>query len=262
MRRVSLLLMVTMATLLMASGVALAFNVIQCKVSGYCMGTTQSDLIKGTPKQDVGIYGREAPDSLYGYGSEDSLNGEGGNDKLFGGGGSDSMGGDEGNDRLEGGAGGDRYSFGRGWGHDTVVDTTPPIEQPDNALYSWYNELDQTIRLNSDSGPRPELQDGTNTVNWGGNVIDKVWNSGYGDDDIIGNGAPNYISSDYGADQIRGGGGDDIIYVDDGVGNDTVYCGTDKQRPGEKDTVYYDAGDTVAADCEARIENEGGGGGY
>ncbi len=293
--------MVTMATLLMASGVALALNVIQCK-GGWdaCYGTSKSDQMKGTAKVDV-LAGRAANDFLYGYGGEDHLFGDDGNDELAGGGGPDelygkdgsdglaggsgpdSLYGENGNDRLVGGDGrdyllgargddrikgekdADEYRFGSGWGRDTVVDARPSdfARSGGNMLYVHLGVQDDlVIRLNSDSGPRPEVQAGTNTVNWDGNAIDQLGILSAGDDDIIGNGVANDITSVSGASQVRGGGGDDIIYVDDGDSNDTVYCGTDELRPDEKDTVYYDAGDTVAADCEDKIERDGGGGGY
>ncbi len=84
--------------------------------------------------------GTDGPDSIMGFGSDDVLRGQGGddtiagaagNDRLEGGAGRDALYGENGDDTLVGGPGDDRleagldsdtYVFGRGSGHDTIVD--------------------------------------------------------------------------------------------------------------------------------------------
>lgn len=118
-----------------------------------------------------------------------------------------------------------------------------------------------TINLNSDSGPVPEMTNGTDTVNWSGNVIDNVWNASQDtNDQIVGNDAANYIFSvskggtvegeaTTDADTVDARGGNDWIEVrgDDGI--DTVECGEGT------DSVFYDVGEDLLRaleDCERR----------
>jgi hypothetical protein len=93
------------------------------------------------------------------------------------------------------------------------------------------------------SRPIPEVSDGTNTVNWNGDVIDNVGKFSAANAIIYNNSHPNGIISFYGRDYISAGPGD-VIRVDDGAGDDTVAC------TGENITVYFDPGDTVWARCD------------
>ena len=102
-----------------------------------------------------------------------------------------------------------------------------------------------TINLVSDSGALSEVTDelGSNTLNWDGDVIDRVLNSHITHDIITGNDRANEIISRNGNDNISGGDGDDYIDVQDGLSGDTVDCGDGN------DTVFFDSGDTVL-NCE------------
>ena len=285
MRRAVLLLAMMTVALLVASGVALAINTIQCKtttsVSTVCYGTKRADLMKGTDRYNE-MYGRGAADTLKGFGSGDNLDGGGGNDRVLGGPGNDGVYGDEGDDRLvggpgqdglwgfggddtlKGGDGSDDYGFTSAFGNDTIVDTV--ISDNDfftgnTVVFSYKYVYDGlVINLNSDSGPAPELADGTDTANWSGNVVDNVDNDSLNSDDrIVGNDAANLLLSRGGAqdgnpdsDTVSAQGGDDRIVVRDGDANDTVACGAGT------DTVIFDEGDelVVPADCEEQHSEE------
>lgn len=76
----------------------------------------------GPSEGDDVLRGNEFDDLLDGRGGNDRLLGRGGNDTLIGGAGNDILDGSAGNDRLRGGFGADTYRFGRGDGHDTIIE--------------------------------------------------------------------------------------------------------------------------------------------
>ena len=261
MRRTVLLLASMALAMLVASGVALAINTIQC-LGGrdFCEGTNQRDKLLGTDRHDS-IDGFGRGDILKGFGRGDILLGNAGNDKVYGGRGIDSLYGNLGNDTLYGGHHGDSHGFveGNEWGNDHISDTSIVDNdyQTGNTIVfandSQPLTTNLTINLNSDSGPVPEVKNaaGTSTINWSGNVIDNVMDHGSGNDEITGNDASNHLFSagDNDAltdDTIYGLGGDDSIVVDDNFAGDTVDCGE-----GENDEVRYDSDDTVT-NCEKR----------
>lgn len=116
MRRAILLLIATITTLVLASGVALAVNKI---------GTAGHDTLKGTNKSD-NLLGKGGNDILYGLGGRDSLLGGPGKDVLLGGNERRPLGGDK---NLVGGSGNDAVFAGQGSdnavgeeGNDWLVD--------------------------------------------------------------------------------------------------------------------------------------------
>lgn len=68
------------------------------------------------------LVGTDGDDNLIGYRTDDVLSGGAGNDNLTGNGGNDVLDGGSGDDSMWGGQGHDIYRFGRGSGHDTLVD--------------------------------------------------------------------------------------------------------------------------------------------
>src|SRR5215212_7584728 len=86
-RRTIPLLATIVVALMVAGGVALAANVIQCP-GGLCEGTTGDDEMTGTADTDY-LYAKEGNDTLRGLGGFDDLRGGPGNDDLNGGGGND-----------------------------------------------------------------------------------------------------------------------------------------------------------------------------
>ncbi len=154
-----------------------------------------SDIIEG-------VQGGTGNDLIYG-----SIN----HDLLIGGGG---------NDTLSGGAGWDTYEYNinrLAWGHDTIIDSGD-TDKIDFYANGWSVSSSVTINLNSGTGH--EATDGTNTVNWAGNVIENA-SGGSGNDFIIGNSDANHIAGYGGNDTIEGGGGNDTL--DGGDGNDLYY---------------------------------------
>src|SRR4051812_7579478 len=103
-RRTVLLLSVIVATLVVASGVAMAVNKV------YPSDTDSVDPCKGTAKTKK----RSGNDLLIGTDGPDYILAFSGNDKISAG---------NGNDYTDGGPGNDTYSYGSsGWDTDTVVD--------------------------------------------------------------------------------------------------------------------------------------------
>jgi len=247
MRRTALLLASTALAVLLASGVALALNTINCDTS-FCSGTKRPDLMKGSGGENS-MFGRGGGDTLKGFGKIDDLQGQGGNDRILGGPGSDSLQPGLGDDTLNGGDGADRYFFlDSNWGNDTIADPTT------NNLVSLQflpgSTGPVTTRLTSDPAlPEVTKSDGTSTINWDGDVVRDFVGS-RNDDTVAGNDDSNYIGDgEFGdTDNITGAGGDDEIDVRDGAGDDTVSCG------GGTDTVHFDQGDVliVQGDCESQ----------
>lgn len=97
-------------------------------------GSEDAETIVGSRKSDT-LTGQGGDDTLLGEAGDDWLQGGAGDDRLFGGSGHDILDGGPGNDLLYGGAdltqnglirendgSGDTYRFGRGDGHDIVID--------------------------------------------------------------------------------------------------------------------------------------------
>jgi len=84
-------------------------------------GGDGDDLFGGEDGNDT-LYGGAGKDELQGGLGDDALYGGDGNDTLFGEAGNDIIDGGAGDDYLDGGNGDDVYFFGRGSGHDTLID--------------------------------------------------------------------------------------------------------------------------------------------
>ena len=115
MRRTVLVLVVMVATLVVASGVALAVVREGGPGDDTLIGTWGSDTLEGKGGNDtlVGLAGRDGlsggygTDHIYGGPGRDGIEGLWGDDMLYGGGGSDELLGDVGADVLYSGAGND-----------------------------------------------------------------------------------------------------------------------------------------------------------
>src|SRR5215207_7422530 len=101
-RRAALLMALMVATLVVASGVALPAT-ISCpnREGNLCVGTEQGDTMTGTNRAD----------DMRGRGGPDKMRARGGNDRLIGG---------SGNDTLNGAGGDDTYRFNDGWDFDLI----------------------------------------------------------------------------------------------------------------------------------------------
>ena len=255
--RAVLLLTAIVAALMLSSGAALAVTKT-CETSVDCFGTSDPDTLKGTDDGNDFIYGRGGADTIKGFGEEaalDYLYGQGGPDEISGGSGPDALIGGAGNDELGGGVDFDYYYFGSGWGDDSISDgaastNLAAFRGGPNADAPVVDE-DLVVKLVSGDGPEVKTEGGTDTVEWEGNAIDQV-SGGTGDDRITGNLAANFVNAGSGSDTVFGGGGDDYIRVNDGSTGDVVDCGEDIFGS-DRDTVYFDAGDPIADNCENRI---------
>lgn len=231
--------------------------------------------LEATPDNDV-LIGYETDDSILGLGGNDWLYGNDGNDTLTGGVGDDYLSGGAGNDildggsgddRLEGGVGNDTYLFGRGYGQDSILDTTDNgldlnaivMEAdilPADVFFGVGGE-DLFLKLNNtiDSLQISGWFLGTNTANFEVRFADgTVWNRdaimqllttpsdsddslvGTPEDDLIdGGGGDDYISGRSGNDILYGSAGYDELYGEDG--NDILNGGV------ADDSIYGGAGD-------------------
>lgn len=259
-RRTTLLLIAMAAALALSTGAALAVTK-QCRPdAAACNGTKEDDKLLGSSGVDD-IFGLRGDDRLLGNEESDELSGGKGRDRLFGGpnnpvGFADRLDGGPGNDALSGGDGNDIYYYlANSWGKDVITEAAIPDTDPGtgnkiNLQPSVTTPV--TINLVSDSGPAPEMRngDGTSTVNWSGNVVDRVESYSGGDDVIDGNPAANDIRSQNGVSVVSSGGGNDVVNVFDSAPGDTVDCGG--VVVADNDTVYADPGDTVTR-CENRL---------
>ena len=86
-------------------------------------GGSGDDRLYGEADADV-LYGDAGNDRLFGDADADALYGDAGDDQLDGGDGADILDGATGTDGLTGGLGDDVYRFGRGYGQDTIQEST------------------------------------------------------------------------------------------------------------------------------------------
>ncbi len=273
MRRTTLLIAAMAAALVAVSGAALA-QIINCPTgaNGLCVGTQQDDRITGTAVSDD-IRGLGGDDILKGRPDLDTVSGGQGADTVNGGDDNDQLNGGPGPDSLNGGPGDDSYIFANNWGSDTITD--------DAALGISGERLSFTLvttPITMDLIPkprRPEVQSGTNRLNFGANVsVVEIDGSSSGDiirgqadadglngiqgnDSVSGRGGADNVIGMEGNDTLNGGGGPDDI--DAGTGSDrilaadnaadTITCG------GGEDTVAFDQGVDTLLDPN-RCENQ------
>ncbi|MDD3761569.1 MAG: calcium-binding protein [Acidithiobacillus sp.] len=210
--------------------------------------TGGDDTASLTDKADIVLAG-EGNDRLYGYGGNDRLFGQGGNDVIYGGAGDDLISGGAGDDLLYGEAGADTYVFGRGYGHDTIVDYAENGVQRDTVRLLGLTPAD--IRVTADYADNlvftivdtgETLSVPKNGYWWGENGVGQyvfddgtVWShddalratvaaSTEGDDVIHGSSAGDAITGQAGNDTLIGNGGNDVI--DGGAGNDLLIGST------------------------------------
>lgn len=104
-----------------------------------------------TDKADIVLAG-EGNDTLYGQNGNDRLFGQGGNDRIYGGAGDNLISGGSGNNLLYGEAGADTYVFGRGYGHDTILDNIENGIRRDTVRFLGLTPAD--IRVTADYADR------------------------------------------------------------------------------------------------------------
>ena len=121
MRRITVLLTVTVAALLLTAGVALAATINGDSGNNNLVGTNRSDEMRGLGGNDI-IRGKRGADFMRGNAGKDELSGSYGDDRMRGGGGNDTISGGFYNDRIFGGAGRDTIDADRGLDYVNVAD--------------------------------------------------------------------------------------------------------------------------------------------
>lgn len=142
MKRLLIALTVMGTALVLASGVALALNTIDCpnRPDGSCVGTDRADSMNGRAVADEmhghpggdTLRGQSGPDRLFGDIGNDTIYGQRGNDFLGGGPGADYLDGRSGNDTLNGGRDGDPDEFYCGPGTDSATVEIGDLVQTQN----------------------------------------------------------------------------------------------------------------------------------
>ncbi|WP_165442769.1 putative Ig domain-containing protein [Comamonas kerstersii] len=230
------------------------------------MDTALKGWVTGDPTEgDDVLRGTELNDLLDAQGGNDHLLGRGGNDILIGGAGNDLLDGGTGNDELHGGSGSDTYRFGRGDGHDTIIEDswisgeTDRIEfkagiSPDDVrlervrtVNGWQVSDDLKLTLR-DTGETLIVKNHFNESNrfaveeivfsdgtvWDAEAIkSRVLLGGDENDELRGfNGRDDVIVGGGGNDTLIGGTGDDLLIggtgddmLEGGAGSDTYRIG-------------------------------------
>src|SRR5215210_1225006 len=203
-------------------GVAPMAQVVSCPAGGgLCVGTDNNDTLNGTPSGDV-MRGLKGADILNANADFDDLNGGRGNDTLRGEADNDQLSGDLGNDTLNGGAADDAYNFANGWGKDKIVDDIAMGTFGERLSFSL---VTQPVKMDLISSPsRPEVQSGSNTLNFGPNVDINEVDGSSSDDNIKGDNGGDFLNGIQGNDIVEGrGGGDTVVGMD---GKDALFGGS------------------------------------
>ncbi|OJX05334.1 MAG: hypothetical protein BGO72_14040 [Burkholderiales bacterium 70-64] len=210
--------------------------------------TDGGDAFAPTSDADTVLAG-DGDDVLRGGAGNDRLFGQGGNDHLDGGDGDDLLSGGAGNDLLMGGSGADIYVFGRGFGHDTVVDLDESGVQRDTVRFTGLTPADIRVAADHEDALTFTIVDTGETLEvttrgrwWNTNGVGRyvfedgtVWShddalratvaAATGGDDVIhGSSAGETIRGLAGDDTLIGNAGDDVI--EGGPGNDLLIGST------------------------------------
>ncbi|MFZ5594486.1 MAG: calcium-binding protein [Pseudomonadota bacterium] len=191
-------------------------------------------------------------DVLYGLNGAGRLFGQGGDDRLHGGFENDLLSGGAGNDMLYGSYGTDTYVFGRGFGHDVIVDYAENGVRRDTVRFTGLTPADIQVSTDASDNLTFIVRDTGETLTvmvsnldaWRGfrNGVgryvfedDTVWShddalraavaeATGGDDVIHGSSVADTIRGQSGNDTLIGNNGDDVI--DGGAGDDLLMGAT------------------------------------
>ncbi|MDP2821074.1 MAG: calcium-binding protein [Sulfuritalea sp.] len=220
------------------------------------------------------FFGTTGVDYLYGTGGNDSLLGFGGNDTIYADAGNDTLAGGTGNDLLDGGAGNDTYLFGRGYGQDTISETSgtadivqmaadvAPVDiwvsrDASNLYLSIKGTSDKLTIQNwyADSNYQIEQVKFADGTIWTvGDLNARTSTVTEGDDFVWGTTGGDAINGLGGDDQLMGTDGNDTLNA--GAGNDLLNGGTgiDCTAGGAGDDVYVV---DIAGDVVTELASEG-----
>ncbi len=192
--------------------------------------------------------GTDGNDNYQGTNANEFISGKGGDDTLSGGGG---------NDRLSGGDGNDTYIFAKGFGHDTVTDSsgTNTIRfqglKPEDLLVNGTGDYDVTvyIRGTNDSLVIQDFCRGEKYQNYMLEFTKVKMHAADPDSPfrfIYGNDEDNTLKAVLDSSAVYGFDGNDTLYGKDG--NDVIYGngGSDSiSAGGGKDIIYGGDGDDI-----------------
>lgn len=200
-----------------------------------------------------GNYSGSGSDLFHGGAGNDSLNGYHGADVLHGDAGDDELQGNFGADQLFGGEGNDTLSPGT---MDYTVAGIPDAETLDGGAGTdhadiYFNGVTADMAIDFSAAE----DDGTLTL-LGGTTLHSIeevgFQSGQGNDTLLGTTHDDAISGNNGNDVIGGGAGDD--WFDGGSGNDTLQGGSGNDR------VFGSAGNDLLEGETGQDDLLGGGG--
>jgi hypothetical protein len=204
-KRTLLLLSVMAATLIVASGMALAVNKV-CP-----SGSTEQNPCLGTKKTEKA----SGKDLLIGTDGADYIKALSGNDNISAG---------SGNDTTDGGSGNDTYSYENGWEDDTLIDASGTDHLNFSALANGVYAV--LVPETASGGIVQGGPNGDDTINFSsGTVVEKVTGSSSKDDYILTGGAAN---------TLRPGSGTGGAYLEDVGGNNNFSSGV--SIPASSDT--------------------------
>jgi len=214
----------------------------------------------GTMGDDPALLGSPSSETLYGFTGNDTLVGNGGGDVFDGG---------AGDDLLEGGSSGDTYLFGRGSGHDTIIDSGGYASNTDTILLgTGLLPEDITIRRSGSdmiltingTDDRLTVKNGFNEYSEMGRIEQlrfadgQVWDyatfqaramlATAGDDVIEGTSGADLLDGLGGNDLLRGSYGSDTYRFGPGYGHDVI-----------EEEGWNDGTDTVEFLADIRAED-------
>ncbi len=207
------------------------------------------------PTSDVEVYLRNAADTFTNtfYWYKLAVHGGGGADRLSGNGSATEIWGDGGPDRIDVRSNGTATGHG-GTGADEIRGNFPQgngaaIDGGDGAdLLVGNSNNDKTVNGDAGQDQLFEIRGVSGTLDGGANAdtLVRIGTSFIaGTITLNGGDGPDTIQGAKGKDVVSGGKGADVIAVSGDTSVDEVSCG------GGVDTVYADATDVVASDCES-----------
>ena len=188
----------------------------------------------GNGNDSVDASAANAAITVYGNDGADAITGSSANDELYGGADGDTLIGGAGDDTIEGGSGDDDFILTDGFGNDTITGGEAGELRGDYLVGAGLTG-DATVDLSAVSASDSE----SGTLTMGGDTVTfteiEAVILGAGNDSVIGSSGDDMVATGGGADTINTGGGDDmidmgfgdgaadVIVLQDGSGNDTLY---------------------------------------
>ncbi len=233
-------------------------------------GGAGNDLIYGGDGNDS-LSGGDGNDTIYGDAGDDTLTGDAGNDVLDGGAGNDRLYGGTGSDTMSGGDGDDVFYLGNGTAGDTdsivggeagesIGDAIDGSLATGGMTVTFTGNEAGTATTAAGNATFSQIENvyggvGADSINASASTTAHLFDTGAGNDTVIGGSGAETIYGGAGSDSISAGAGNDSVfggtgndsisggdgndYLDGGEGNDTLDGGAGS------DTLYGGAGNDV-----------------